>query len=111
MADVKPVAAHGQATAAVTCEASGGVYVALVSKAEAGGYSNSFTLRVAGYDGPGRYTGTLSATVTGPGGTVAALTAATDPGVTVTATGGTFTIDTAGSGDHSLDATVSWDCP
>ena len=111
VAEVKPVAAHGTAAAPVTCETSGTVYVALVSQAEAGGYRHSFTLRVAGYHGPGKYRGTLSATVAGPSGTVAALTGVTDPEVTVTGTGGTFTIDTTGTGDHSLDATVSWVCP
>ena len=111
VADLKPVAAHGTATAPVTCETSSSVYVALVSQAKAGGYSHSFTLRVAGYHGPGSYKGTLSATVTGSGGTVAALTGVTDTAVTVTGTGGRFTIDTAGTGDHSLDATVSWVCP
>jgi hypothetical protein len=111
VAEVKPVAAHGTATAPVTCETSSAVYVALVSQAQAGGYSHSFTLRVPGYHGPGKYRGTLSATVAGPSGTVAALTGVTDPEVTLTGTGGTFVIDAAGTGDHSLDATVSWVCP
>ena len=111
VAVAKPVLARGQATAPVTCETSSAVYVALVSKAQAGGYSHSFTVRVAGYHGPGRYRGTLSATVTGPHGPVAALTGVTDPAVMVTATGGSFAIDTTGTGDHSLDATVSWVCP
>ncbi len=52
-----------------------------------------------------------SATVTGPHGTVAALTGVTDPAVTVTRAGGTFAISSAGPGDHTLDATVSWACP
>jgi hypothetical protein len=111
VAEDKPVVVHGTANAPVTCATSSAVYVALVSKAEAGGYSHSFTVRVTGYRGPGRYRGTLSATVTGPRGTVAALTGAADPAVTLTSTGGTFTISTAGTGDHSLDATVSWVCP
>jgi hypothetical protein len=55
--------------------------------------------------------GTLSATVAGPRGTVAALTGVTDPAVTVTGTGGTFAISTTGPGDQTLDATVSWACP
>jgi hypothetical protein len=29
----------------------------------------------------------------------------------LTGTGGTFAISTTGSGDHTLDATVSWACP
>jgi hypothetical protein len=107
----KPVLAHGTVTAPVTCETSSAVYVALVSKAQAAGFTHSFTVRVAGYHGPGRYRGTLSATVIGPHGTVAALTGVTDPAVTVTGTGGTFAIDVSRSGDHSLDATMSWVCP
>jgi hypothetical protein len=111
VAESKPVLADGTATAPVTCETSSAVYVALVSRAQAGGYTHSFTVRVADYHGPGRYRGTLSATVTGPQGTVAALTGVTDPAVSVTGTGGTFAISTTGSGDHTLDATVSWACP
>ncbi len=111
VAESEPVLAHGTATAPVTCETSSAVYVALVSRAQAGGYTHSFTVRVAGYHGPGRYRGTLSATVTGPHGTVAALTGVTDPAVTVTGAGGTFAISATGSGDHTLDATVSWACP
>jgi hypothetical protein len=107
----KPVLAHGAATAPVTCETSSAVYVVLVSKAQAAGFTHSFTVRVAGYHGPGRYRGTLSVTVTGPRGTVAALTGVADPAVTVTGTGGTFSINVSGSGDHSLDATMSWVCP
>jgi hypothetical protein len=49
--------------------------------------------------------------LTGPHGTVAALTGVTDPAVSVTGTGGTLAISTTGSGDHTLDATVSWACP
>jgi hypothetical protein len=53
----------------------------------------------------------VGAAVTGAHGTVAALTGVTDPAVSVTGTGGTFAISTTGSGDHTLDATVSWACP
>lgn len=111
VAEYNPVLAHGTATAPVTCETSGAVYVALVSKAQAGGFAHSFALRVTGYRGPGRYRGTLSATVTGPHGTVAALTGVAGTAVTVTRSGGTFSVNVTGSGNHSLDATVRWSCP
>ena len=111
VAEYNPVLAHGTATAPVTCETSGAVYVALVSKAQAGGFAHSFTVRVTGYRGPGQYRGTLSATVTGPHGTVAALTRVAGTAVTVTRSGGTFSVNVTGSGNHSLDATVRWSCP
>ena len=111
VADLRPVKAHGTATAPVSCEASGSVYVALISKAAAGGLVHSFTVRVSGYHGSGQYRGTLSATVTGAHGTVASLTGATAVTVAVTRTGGTFRINVTGSGDHTLDTTVKWVCP
>ena len=51
VAESKPVLAHGTATAPVTCETSSAVYVALVSRAQAGGYTYSFTVRVAATTG------------------------------------------------------------
>jgi hypothetical protein len=77
----------------------------------ADGYLHSFTVRLAGYHGAGRYRGTLSATVAGSHGTVASLTGASNTPVTITKAGGTFAVDVAGAGDHTLDATVSWVCP
>jgi len=111
VADLRPVRANGTATAPVTCEAAGSTYVALISKAAAGGLVHSFTVRVSGYHGSGQYRGTLSATVTGAHGTVASLTGASAVTVAVTKTGGTFRIDVTGSGDHTLDTTVKWVCP
>ena len=42
---------------------------------------------------------------------IPAISSHQDPAVSVTGTGGTFAISTTGSGDHTLDATVSWACP
>jgi hypothetical protein len=111
VADLRPVRANGTATAPVTCEAAGSTYVALISKAAAGGLVHSFTVRVTGYHGSGQYRGTLSATVTGAHGTVASLTGASALTVALTKTGGTFRINVTGSGDHTLDTTVKWVCP
>jgi hypothetical protein len=111
VADLRPVRANGTATAPVTCEAAGSTYVALISKAAAGGLVHSFTVRVSGYHGPGQYRGTLSATVTGAHGTVASLTGASAVTVAPTRTGGTFRVNVTGSGDHTLDTTVKWVCP
>jgi hypothetical protein len=111
VADLRPVQANGTATAPVTCEAAGSTYVALISKAAAGGLVHSFTVRVAGYHGSGQYRGTLSATVTGAHGTVASLTGASAVPVALTKTGGTFRVNVTGSGDHTLDTTVKWVCP
>jgi hypothetical protein len=49
--------------------------------------------------------------VTGPHGTVAALTRASATAVALTRTGGTFRVNVTGSGDHTLDTTVKWVCP
>jgi hypothetical protein len=68
VAESKPVLAHGTATAPVTCETSSAVYVALVSRAQAGGYTHSFTVRVAGWP-----TGTAAGAVGGSAGTAGAL--------------------------------------
>ena len=111
VADLRPVRANGTATAPVTCEAAGSTYVALISKAAAGGLVHSFTVRVTGYRGAGQYRGRLSATVTGAHGTVASLTGASAVTVALTKTGGTFRINVTGSGDHTLDTTVKWVCP
>jgi hypothetical protein len=111
VADLRPVRANGTATAPVTCEAAGSTYVALISRAAAGGLVHSFTVRVTGYRGAGQYRGTLSATVTGAHGTVASLTGASAVTVALTKTGGTFRVNVTGSGDHTLDTTVKWVCP
>ena len=110
VADLRPVRANGTASAPVTCEAAGSVYVALISRASAGGLVHSFTVRVTGYHGAGQYRGTLSATVTGPHGTVASLTGVSVTAVALTQAGGTFWVDVTGSGDHTLDTTVKWEC-
>ncbi len=111
MADLKPVTAHGTASAPVTCRKSGSVYVALISKAAAGGFVHSFTVRVTGYHGAGQYRGTLSAIVTGAHRTVATLTGASATAVALTKAGSTFRVNISGSGDHTLDTTVRWVCP
>jgi hypothetical protein len=111
VADLRPVRANGTTTAPVTCKATGSVYVALISRAAAGGLVHSFTVRVNGYHGTGQYRGTVSATVTGTHGTVAALTGISAVAVALTRTGGTFRVNVTGSGDHTLDTTVTWKCP
>ena len=49
--------------------------------------------------------------MTGPHGTVAALTRASATAVALTTTGGTFRVNVTGSGDYTLDTTVKWVCP
>lgn len=109
---VRPVAATGTADAAVSCVATAsGVYVALVSKAVAGGYDNSFTLRISGFHGAGSYRAVLSASVSGPRGAVASLKAVAGIPAVITRAGGTFTVNTTGTTGHTLAATVAWTCP
>jgi len=76
------------------------------------GYDHSFTLRIGRYRGPGTYPGAaLTYTVTGPEGGIASATGVLATPVTITSTGGSFTVDSTGQNGRTLDATVTWTCP
>lgn len=107
----RPVTVSGAAAAPVSCVATSGLYVALVSRAQVGGYTHSFTVRVAGYHGTGAYRGQVSVAMTGPQGTLAALNAVGGIPVAITRAGGSAAVRASGSGHRTLDATLSWTCP
>jgi hypothetical protein len=107
-----PVAGSGTTGASVTCARTAVLYLASANNALVSGYDHSFTVRIAKYTGPGTYRAALiTLTVTGPNGGIASATGLLVAPVTITSSGGTFTIDRTGAGGQTLDATVTWTCP
>jgi hypothetical protein len=99
------------ADAAVTCARTAVLYLASADGSDDAGYNESLAVRVAPYRGPGTYHALVTLTVTGPQGGIASVSGVPAEPVTITSTGGTFTIDQTGSDGKTLDATVTWTCP
>ncbi|HET6192488.1 MAG TPA: hypothetical protein VFE59_36440 [Trebonia sp.] len=99
------------ANAAVTCARTAVLYLASADGSDDAGYNESLAVRVAPYRGPGSYHALVTLTVTGPQGGIASVSGVPAEPVTITSTGGTFTIDQAGNDGKTLDATVTWTCP
>ena len=99
------------ANAAVTCARTAVLYLASADGSNDAGYNESLAVRVAPYRGPGAYHALVTLTVTGPQGGIASASGIPAEPVTITSTGGTFTIDQTGSDGRTLDATVTWTCP
>jgi hypothetical protein len=99
------------ADAAVTCARTAVLYLASADGSNDAGYNESLAVRVAPYRGPGAYHALVTLTVAGPQGGIASVSGIPDEPVTITSTGGTFTIDQTGSDGRTLDATVTWTCP
>lgn len=106
-----PVSENWTADAKVACAQTAVLYLASADNTEIAGYNHSFAVRVAPYRGPGSYHALVTLTVTGPQGGIASVSGVPAEPVTITSTGGTFTIDQAGSDGQTLDATVTWTCP
>jgi hypothetical protein len=106
-----PVSENWTADAKVTCAQTAVLYLASADNTEVAGYNHSFAVRVAPYRGPGTYRALATLTVTGPQGGIASVSGIPAEPVTITGTGGTFTIDQTGSDGRTLDATVTWTCP
>ena len=106
-----PVSENWTADAKVTCAQTAVLYLASADNTEVAGYNHSFAVRVAPYRGPGSYHALVTLTVTGPQGGIASVSGVPAEPVTITSTGGTFTIDQTGSNGQTLDATVTWTCP
>jgi hypothetical protein len=87
------------------------LYLASADGSDDAGYNESLAVRVAPYRGPGAYHALVTLTVTGPQGGIASASGIPAEPVTITSTGGTFTIDQTGSDGKTLDATVTWACP
>ena len=99
------------ANAAVTCARTAVLYLASADGSDDAGYNESLAVRVAPYRGPGSYHALVTLTVTGPQGGIASVSGVPAEPVTITSTGGTFTIDQTGNDGKTLDATVTWTCP
>lgn len=99
------------ANAAVTCARTAVLYLASADGSDDAGYNESLAVRAAPYRGPGRYHALVTLTVTGPQGGIASVSGVPAELVTITSTGGTFTIDQTGNDGRTLDATVTWTCP
>jgi hypothetical protein len=99
------------ANAAVTCARTAVLYLASADGSNDAGYNESLAVRVAPYRGPGTYHALITLTVTGPQGGIASVSGVPAEPVTITSTGGTFTIDQTGNDGKTLDATVTWSCP
>ena len=99
------------ANAAVTCARTAVLYLASADGSDDAGYNESLAVRVAPYRGPGSYHALITLTVTGPQGGIASVSGVPAEPVTITSTGGTFTIDQTGNDGKTLDATVTWTCP
>ena len=106
-----PVSENWTADAKVTCAQTALLYLASADNTEVAGYNHSFAVRVAPYRGPGTYHALATLTVTGPQGGTASVSGVPAEPVTITSTGGTFTIDRTGNDGKTLDATVTWTCP
>jgi hypothetical protein len=106
-----PVSENWTADAKVTCAQTALLYLASADNTEVAGYNHSFAVRVAPYRGPGTYHALATLTVTGPQGGIASVSGVPAEPVTITSTGGTFTIDQTGNDGKTLDATVTWTCP
>jgi hypothetical protein len=106
-----PVSENWTADAKVTCAQTAVLYLASADNTEVAGYNHSFAVRVAPYRGPGTYHALVTLTVTGPQGGIASVSGVPAERVTITSTGGTFTVDQTGSDGKTLDATVTWTCP
>ena len=99
------------ANAAVTCARTAVLYLASADGSDDAGYNESLAVRVAPYRGPGTYHALVTLTVIGPQGGIASVSGVPAELVTITSTGGTFTIDQTGNDGKTLDATVTWTCP
>ena len=99
------------ADAAVTCARTAVLYLASADGSDDAGYNESLAVRAAPYRGPGAYHALVTLTVTGPQGGIASASGIPAEPVTITSTGGTFTIDQTGNDGNTLDATVTWTCP
>ena len=111
VAMTSPVSENWTADAQVTCARTAVLYLASADNTEVAGYNYSFAVRVAPYRGPGTYPALVTLTVTGPQGGIASISGIPAEPVTITSTGGTFTIDQTGDDGNTLDATVTWTCP
>jgi hypothetical protein len=105
----KPVTVSGHVDTTVTCTTAGRTYSASGSSPLVAGYTVSFSVKVFPYHGPDSYpAAVVSLTLDGPTGKVGA--ASVPSPTTVTASGGSFTVDTTSDDGRELSASLEWAC-
>ena len=105
----KPVSVSGHVDTTVTCTTGSRTYTASGSSALVAGYKVSFNVKVFPYHGPDSYpAAVVSLTLDGPTGKVGA--ASVPSPTTVTASGGSFTVDTTSDNGQQLTASLEWAC-
>jgi len=105
----QPVAVSGHAGTTVTCD-TGRAYSAVAQSATVDGYHVSFTVRAAGYRGPGTYQALVTARLDGASGAVTTVSAVPNIPAEITATGGSFSINATGDNGRTLAASLQWTC-
>jgi hypothetical protein len=105
----KPVSLSGHVNTTVSCVTAGHTYTASADNAVVAGYQVAFTVRVTAYHGPATYPGAVvSLRLDGPTGAIGV--ADVPAPVTVTSSGGAFTLDTTTESGKALSASVEWAC-
>jgi hypothetical protein len=105
----KPVTLSGHVDTTVSCVTAGRTYTASADSAVVAGYRVAFAVRVTPYRGPATYPAAIvSLRLDGPTGTIAS--GEVPAPVTVTSSGGAFTLDTTTDTGKALSASVEWAC-
>lgn len=105
----RPVTVSGHVDTTVTCTTAARTYTASGSSALVAGYTVSFNVKVFPYHGPDSYpAAVVSLTLDGPTGKVGA--ASVPSPTTVTASGGSFTVDATSDDGQELTASLEWAC-
>lgn len=105
----EPAAISGHVTTPVACT-TGRMYEASASSAAVQGYQLSFSVRVAGYAGPGEYQATIGVTLVEPDGTSISVPAVPAVPAQITAGGGTFSLSATGSNGRTVALSLTWAC-
>jgi hypothetical protein len=106
-----PISASATTGATVTCAQTATRYVASAVNSLVAGYRHSWTVRIAGYHGPGSYPALVTYAIVGPGGGIASASGVPATPVTISGTGGSLAIDATGRDGLTLAETISWTCP
>ncbi len=105
----EPVKLSGHVDTTVSCTTAGHTYTASADSAAVAGYRVAFTVRVTAYHGPATYPAAIvSLTLDGPTGTIGS--GEVPAPVTVTGSGGAFTLDTTTETGKALSAGLEWAC-
>lgn len=110
LALTQPVQVSGTTAANVTCKSSGRTYHASVKGATINGATVSTTISVAGYHGPGSYSGIVTVAIGTPTVPPVPVPVPASVPTTITTTGGGATFSATGTAGAGLVGTLSWVC-